>query len=59
MEIQLHMPIVKAWYVRSIGKHGHEEMIIAIKDFGPVLHGRRDSGEEVTFSPAHVVRFLL
>ena len=38
---------------------GVEETIRAIKDYGPVLHGSRSDGEEVTFSPACVVRGII
>ena len=42
----------KRWVVTS---NGREETITAIKDYGPVLHGRRIDGTEVCFSPACVV----
>ena len=45
--------LAKRWVVTS---NGREETIIAIKDYGPVLHGIRTNGTEVCFSPACVVR---
>ena len=46
----------KYWVVTN---NGVEERIGAIMDYGPVLHGIRNDGQEVTFSSACVVRGIL
>lgn len=51
LEMQLTLDLTE-W---KVTKDGVVETIQKITDYGPVLHGVRSNGDEVTFSPACVL----